>query len=165
MAAVAAVDPTTTDCNQVALLPVHVDDLDPIGMLRDARYALRIERALPTFCRHHGHTFRDGRPATPDKCNVVKQSCISYRTLIRGTDDVVVHFWLEHIGRSRGVYDCCLLSPDGATVFAEGRRVVIRLDQETLRPTPWTPRTRAVPQRLLRRPGPAQSRRQTSRVE
>jgi acyl-CoA thioester hydrolase len=151
-AAVAATD-STTGCGQVVLLPVHFDDLDPLGMVHNARYALLIERALATFWRHRGHTFRDGRPTTPDAFNVVKEFSISYRTPICRTDDVVVHFWLEHMGRSSGVYKFRLLSPDGATVFAEGRRVVIKLDQKTLRPSPWTPETRAVAEALLRRPG------------
>jgi acyl-CoA thioester hydrolase len=66
------------------------------------------------------------------------------------------------MGTSCAVYTFCLLSSDGTTVFAEGRRVVIKLDRETLRPSPWTPEARAVAEGLLRRPGHAQSRRQTS---
>src|SRR5262245_55946041 len=156
--AVAAAD-VATGYGQVALLSLHFDDLDPMGMVHNARYAVLIERALATFWRHHGHTFRDGRPSTADAFNVVKEFSISYRAPIRGTGDVVVHFWLDHMGRSCGVYSFRLLSPDGATVFAEGCRVVIKLDQETLRPSPWTPETRALAEGLLRRPGHAQSRR------
>jgi acyl-CoA thioester hydrolase len=142
--------PPRADCEQVALLPVHVDDLDPMGMVHNARYPLLIERALATFWARHGHTFRDGRPTTPDAFNVVREFNISYRAPIRGTGDVVVHFWLEHLGSSSGVYKFRLLSTDGATVFAEGRRVVIKLDQKTLRPSPWTPEARAVAEGLLR---------------
>ena len=129
----------TIDYGHVELLPVHFDDLDPMGMIHNARYALLIERALATFWRHHGHTFSDGRPTTADAFNVVKEFTISYRAPIRGPGDVVVHFWLKHMGTSCAVYTFCLLSSDGTTVFAEGRRVVIKLDRETLRPSPWTP--------------------------
>lgn len=152
----------TIDYGHAELLPVHFDDLDPMGMIHNARYALLIERALATFWRHHGHTFSDGRPTTADAFNVVKEFTIRYRAPIRGPGDVVVHFWLEHMGTSCAVYTFCLLSSDGTTVFAEGRRVVIKLDRETLRPSPWTPEARAVAESLLRRPGHAQSRRQTS---
>jgi acyl-CoA thioester hydrolase len=143
----------TVDYGHAELLPVHFDDLDPMGMIHNARYALLIERALATFWRHHGHTFSDGRPTTADAFNVVKEFTISYRAPIRGPGDVVVHFWLEHMGTSCAVYTFCLLSSDGTTVFAEGRRVVIKLDRETLRPSPWTPEARAVAEGLLRRPG------------
>jgi len=78
--AVAAAD-VATGYGQVALLSLHFDDLDPMGMVHNARYAVLIERALATFWRHHGHTFRDGRPSTADAFNVVKEFSISYRAL------------------------------------------------------------------------------------
>jgi len=154
----AGVTQPTIDYGHVELLPVHFDDLDPMGMVHNSRYALLIERALALFWRHHGHTFRDGRPTTPDAFNVVKKFSIGYRSPIRGTGDVCVHFWLEHMGRSSGVYDFRILSCDGTTVFAVGRRVVIKLDERTLRPSPWTPPARAIAEGLLRRPGRVQSR-------
>ncbi len=54
------------------------------------------------------------------------------------------------------MYAYRLLSSDGATVYADGRRVGVKLDQETLRPSPWTPELRAVAEGLLRRPVHAQ---------
>lgn len=154
----AAATQPTIDYGHVELLPVHFDDLDSMGMVHNSRYALLIERALATFWRHHGHTFRGGRPTTPDAFNVVKEFTIGYHAPIRGTGDVCVHFWLEHMGRSCGVYNFRLLSCDGTTVFAKGHRVVIRLDQRTLRPSPWTPEARAVAEGLLRRPAGVQTR-------
>ena len=91
------------DYGHVELLPVHFDDLDPMGMVHNARYALLIERALAMFWKQRGHTFREGRPITPDAFNVVKEFSIRYRAPIRGSGDILVHFWLEHIGRSSGV--------------------------------------------------------------
>ena len=130
------------------LLPVYFDDLDPLGMVHNARYALLVERALATFWKQRGHAFQEGRPVTPDVFNVVKQFSISYRAPIRGTGDVLVHFWLGDIGRSCAVYYFRLLSSDGTTTYADGRRVVIKLDQKTLRPSPWTPDARAVAESL-----------------
>ncbi len=108
MTATVASQPTI-DYGHVEVLPVHFDDLDPMGMVHNARYAVLIERALATFWGHHGHTFRDGLPTTPDAFNVVKEFSISYRAPIRGIGDVVVHFWLERMDRSCGVYNFCLL--------------------------------------------------------
>jgi acyl-CoA thioester hydrolase len=112
----------TIDYGHVELLPAHFDDLDPLGMVHNARYALLVERALATFWRQHGHTIRDGRPTTPDAFNVVKEFSISYRAPIAGTGEVGVHLWLEHLGESCAVYGYRLLSSDGATVHADGRR-------------------------------------------
>ena len=39
----------TIDYGHAELLPVPFDDLDPMGMIHNARYALLIERALATI--------------------------------------------------------------------------------------------------------------------
>ena len=147
---VACATELTIECGHVELVPVHFDDLDPNGMVHNARYALLIERALETFWSGHGHTFRDGRPTTPDAFNVVKEFSVSYRAPISGVGEVRVHFWLEHLGSSSAVYAYRLQSPDGATVYADGQRVVVKLDQATRRPSPWTPEVRTVAEGLLR---------------
>ena len=116
-----------------------------------ARYALLFERALATFWIQRGHTFREGWPTTPDAFNVVTEFSISHRAPITGIGEIRVHFWLEHMGTSRAVYAYRLLTADGATVYADGRRVVVKLDRETLCPSPWTPDVRAVAEGLLRR--------------
>ncbi|MFI6679240.1 acyl-CoA thioesterase [Kribbella sp. NPDC050470] len=130
-------------------------------MVHNARYALLVERALATVWKQRGHTFREGRPITPDAFNVVKEFSISYCAPIRGTDDVLVHSWLKHVGSSSAVDDFRLLSPNEPTIYAEGRRV-IKLDRTALRPSRCTPEARAVAKALLRRAGPAQGRQQTS---
>jgi acyl-CoA thioester hydrolase len=150
MTSASATEPTI-EFGHVERVPVHFDDLDPMGMVHNARYALLIERALATFWRRHGHTFRDGRPTTPDAFNVVKEFSVTYRTPIRGTGEVGAHFWIEHLGSSCAVYAYRLLSADGATVYADGQRVVVKLDQSTLRPSPWTLEARTVAEGLLRR--------------
>jgi acyl-CoA thioester hydrolase len=63
---------------------------------------------------------------------------------------VWVHFWLERFGETSGVYGFRFLSPDDRTVYAEGRRTIIRLDPATMRPTAWTESARAVAATLLR---------------
>jgi acyl-CoA thioester hydrolase len=146
----ALVTELTVGYGHVEFLPVHFDDFDPMGVVHSSRHALLIERALAAFWGRHGHTFNGGRPTTPDTFNVVKKFSISYRAPIRAIGDVAVHFWLEALGRSSWVYDFRLLSFEGTTVFAEGRRVVIKLDQTTLQPAPWTPEARAIAEKLLR---------------
>jgi acyl-CoA thioester hydrolase len=64
--------------------------------------------------------------------------------------EVAAHFWLEHLGSSCAVYGYRLRSADGATVYADGQRVVVKLDQSTLRPSPWTLEARTVAEGLLR---------------
>jgi acyl-CoA thioester hydrolase len=62
-----------------------------------------------------------------------------------------VHFWLESMGTTSADYRFRVTSADGATVFAEGRRVNVRLDPATMRPAPWTEHGRTLGAELLRR--------------
>lgn len=134
----------------VVRLPVHFDDLDAMGVLHNARYAVLMERALSLWWAERGVSFSGGRPSTPDAFNVVREYAIIFHAPVRGTGEIGVHFWLESMGTSSADYRFRVLSADGATVFAEGRRVNIRLDPATMRPVPWTEHGRAIGSALLR---------------
>ena len=128
---------------------VYYDDLDAMGILHNARYAVLLERALGAFWTRHGYTFADGVYTQPDACVAVAEFSIKYRAPVRGSGEIGIHFWLDVLSDSSAVYGFRVLSADGATVHAEGRRVHIRLDPATLRPTSWTPACRHVAQTLL----------------
>ncbi|MFI6603518.1 hypothetical protein ACIBHX_45425 [Nonomuraea sp. NPDC050536] len=57
---------------------------------------------------------------------------------MRGTGEITVHFWIERIGDTSVDYRFRLVSPDGESVFAEGRRLSVRLDPATMKPATWT---------------------------
>lgn len=143
-------EPFTVEYGHVEFVAVHFDDFDPMGVVHNARYALLLERALAAFWGGHGHSFEAGRPTTSDTFNVVREYTITYHTPIAAVGNVAVHLWIERVGESSGVYAFRVLSADGSTVHAEGRRVVVKLDQTTLRPTPWTPEARAIATSLAR---------------
>ncbi|WP_433611302.1 acyl-CoA thioesterase [Dactylosporangium sp. CA-139114] len=128
---------------------VHFDDLDPMGIVHNARYAVFLERALSRWWAERGVSFAGGRPSTPDAVHAVAEYSIAYRAPVRGTGEIGVHFWLESLGESSAVYRFRILSADGATVHAEGRRVNVKLDPGTLRPAPWTEAARTAARPLL----------------
>jgi acyl-CoA thioester hydrolase len=134
----------------VVRMPVHFDDLDAMGVLHNARYAVLVERAIVLWWADHGVSFSGGRPTTPDAFNVVREYAITFHRPVRGTGEIGVHFWLERMGSSSADYRFRVTSADGATVFAEGRRVNVRLDPATMRPVPWTEPGRAIGAALLR---------------
>jgi acyl-CoA thioester hydrolase len=140
---------TAVETGYTHLVEVHFDELDPMGVLHNARYALLFERALAAFWAGHGHSFVEGRPSTPDAFNVVRSSCITYHRPVRGIGQVAVHLWLAHLGESSGDYRFQLTSPDGSILYAEGARVLVKLDQTTLRPVPWSESARAISRTLL----------------
>lgn len=150
----AVVEPTAADFGHVEPVLVHFDELDLMGVLHNARYAVLLERALAGYWGARGFSFQDGRPTAPDVVHVVREFTISYQRPIRGTGWIAIHFWLERFGTTSGEYAFRFLSRDGKTVFAEGRRSIVRIDPATLRPTPWSDDARRVAADLLR-PGAA----------
>ena len=134
----------------VVRLPVHFDDLDAMGVLHNARYAVLVERAVVLWWTARGVSFSGGRPTTPDAFNVVREYAVTFHSPVRGTGDVDVHFWLDRMGTTSADYRFRVTSTDGGTVFAEGRRVNVRLDPATMRPVPWTDDGRRIAAALVR---------------
>jgi acyl-CoA thioester hydrolase len=139
----------TVHSGHVEAMPVHFDDLDAMGIVHNARYAVMLERALSAYWSRHGFTFADGRPTRPDMFLAVAEYAISYKVPVRGTGTIQIHFWIERMGESSVVYAFRVLSADGSTVHAEGRRVNVKVDPRTLRPSPWTDEARAVAAPLM----------------
>lgn len=150
----ATLDLPAVDFGHVEQVVVHFDELDPMGIVHNARYPLLVERALTPYWAARGHSFGVGGPTSPDVVHAVREFAITYRRPIRGTGPVAVHFWLEHFGKTSAEYGFRFLSIDGRTVHAEGRRAIVRIDPTTLRPAAWTDAGRAVAETLMR-PGAA----------
>ncbi len=134
----------------VVRMPVHFDDLDAMGVLHNSRYAVLVERATVLWWTERGVSFSGGRPTTPDAFNVVREYSITFHRPVRGTGEISVHFWVERIGTTSAEYRFRVTSTDAETVFAEGRRVNVRLDPATMRPQPWTEHGRALAATLVR---------------
>ncbi|MER6536287.1 acyl-CoA thioesterase [Streptomyces sp. 900105755] len=134
------------------LLPVsvHFDDLDALGMLHNARYPLLVERAWTELWQEHGIRFDGDWAAAGDACNVVRELLIGYEAPVTRSGTYAVHLWLERLGSTGLTYGFRFCSPDGATTYARGTRVLVRLDAATLRPAPWSEAFRAVARELLR---------------
>jgi acyl-CoA thioester hydrolase len=130
-------------------LLVFYDDLDAMGFVHNARYALFVERALHTYWTRKGFAYVNGSYTQPDACLAVAEYAVSYRMPVRGTGPIHVQFWIDKYGESSATYGFRVHSPDGKTVHAEGRRVHIRLDDKTMRPAAWSPQCRAIYDTLL----------------
>ena len=142
------ITPTAIHYGHTEPVVVHFDDLDAMGIVHNARYAVLLERALSAFWTRYGFSFAGGGPTQPDVVHAVAEYAISYRAPIRGTGPIAVHFWIERLGEASATYGFRVLSDDGSVLHAEGRRVNIKLDPATLRSTPWTPLARSVAERL-----------------
>ena len=140
----------TQTYGDVVRMPVHFDDLDAMGVLHNSRYALLVERSLSAWWSARGVSFAGGRPTTPDAFNVVREYAITFHLPVRGTGEIAIHIWIDHLGTTSAAYGFRVTSADGATVHAEGRRVNVRLDPATMRPAPWTEHGRTLATALVR---------------
>jgi acyl-CoA thioester hydrolase len=130
--------------------PVHFDDLDAMGILHNSRYAVLVERAISKWWADRGVSFTGRQPTSPDAFNAVREYSITFHVPVTGIGDIAVHFWLEKLGTTSAGYRFRVTSADGATVYADGRRVNVRLDPATMRPAPWTDHARGLAAALLK---------------
>ncbi|MFF1723480.1 acyl-CoA thioesterase [Streptomyces sviceus] len=149
MTAEAALAPALS-YGQLIPVTVHFDDLDALGMLHNARYPLLVERAWTEFWQERGIRFDGDWASAGDACNVVKELLIGYEAPVTRSGPYAVHLWLERLGTTGLTYGFRFCSADGVTTYARGTRVLVRLDPQTLRPTPWSESFRAAGRELLR---------------
>jgi acyl-CoA thioester hydrolase len=140
------------------LLPVsvHFDDLDPFGMLHNARYAVLVERAWSAFWYAQGVGVLDGveqtKDAQGDAFNVIKAFTITFDVPITSSGQFAVHLWMERLGATSATAGYRVCATDGLLTHAHGPRTVVRLDRTALRPTRWSDRIRELSDRIA---GPA----------
>ncbi|GAA5185388.1 hotdog domain-containing protein [Rugosimonospora acidiphila] len=133
--------PTPPLINHGRLIPIQIyyDDLDAMGMLHHARYATVFERAILDYWAGRGYV-PAGDDRSPDLFSAVRELAIEYHVPVTAPGLLLVHLWLNRLGRTSAEFGFRLLTVDGSTVHAEGRRVIIKLDPGTLRPTAWSAR-------------------------
>ncbi|MFJ3776252.1 acyl-CoA thioesterase [Streptomyces sp. NPDC090075] len=135
----------TVPYGQLIPINVHFDELDAQGMLHNARFPLLVERAWLQMWMEHGDWQASG-----DTSNVVRELRIIYEAPVIQPGPYAVHLWLERIGTTGLTYGFRFCSMDGGVTYAHGTRALVRLDPQTLRPSPWSERLRSVAQELLR---------------
>lgn len=131
---------------------VHFDELDAMGMLHNARYALLLERASSAFFESNGWHWARDTVENPDAHHVVREQTVRYETPIAGTSEVEVEMWVDRLGTTSASHGYELRSIDGM-VHATARRVIVKLDPVTYKPVPWTPRLRDSLRSLVRDSG------------
>ncbi|PPK63927.1 hotdog domain-containing protein [Actinokineospora auranticolor] len=141
-------DPRVTPFRHVNT--VHFDELDPLGILHNARYALHVERATTAFLRGHGFRWAADTADNPDQFQVVRRFEIDFELPFIGTGPLAVELSATHIGTTSLRYRFRCVGPSGES-HAHGSRSVVKLDPDTFRPEPWTARWRAAHLTVLER--------------
>ncbi|WP_424536375.1 acyl-CoA thioesterase [Sphaerisporangium viridialbum] len=127
---------TALQTGHVQPVQIHFEDLDAMGVVHNGRYVLLLERALSAYWAGHGWPFDPTRPHFAEVFFVVREFAITYHVPVNTVGEVAVHFWVERLGTTSVVYGFRVLSGDHTVVHAEGRRVQVKIDPATLRPSP-----------------------------
>ena len=135
----------------VSVQRVYFDDLDALNILHNMRYLLFIERARGELLNAMGFHWQDGLEQNPDKTHVVAEHSITYLAPVRGEGDLAIVLRVTHLGNTSLVISARVQSPDGSLRHAEGSTRLVRLDQLTFRPVPWSDGFRATVAPLLSR--------------
>ncbi len=126
--------------------PVYFDEMDPLGVLHNSRFAVHFERAQSALFEHLGYGWADLSQRHEDINYVVRDICVSFTAPVSSPGVMRVAVIAERLGRTSATwgYRCIVPGPDGAEVeVAQGTRVVVKVDGSG-RPAPWTDPFRAL---------------------
>jgi len=117
---------------------VYFDDLDAFQVLHNARYLLVFERTIGSFWRHLGWGGLLDAQRNPDQYHLVRANHLEYRRPVHGVGQVRARIWVRHLGNTSLTFGFRMMKLDEDVDYADGTRVVVRVDPVTLRPAPWS---------------------------
>lgn len=121
---------------------VWFDELDMVGVLHNARYAIHVERAMTAW--YHSLTGLD----PSDDHVVVKHYEIEFlRPFTCERGELIVEVGLGRLGNTSATYTfrCMSEAADGAEIeHARGSRTIVKVTRGDLRPAPWSDSLRAL---------------------
>lgn len=129
---------------------VYFDELDPMGLLHNSRYAVLIERTEASFNRSQGRKWELDLNLNPDQFYAIREQSFRFLLPIRGSVDISVHMWLDRMGLTSATWGFEVRSVGG--LHATATRTIVKLDPVTYRPSSWTDEIRASYQRIARIP-------------
>jgi acyl-CoA thioester hydrolase len=122
--------------------PIHFDELDPMKILHNSRFAAHVERAVSAFYISVGGRWEMRVEDNPDQFHVVRDIHIEFLNPFIGTGTMRIDLWVERLGTTSCVYGFICTSVDGTVPYARGERTIVKVDPRSFRPEPWTERFR-----------------------
>lgn len=117
---------------------VYFDDLDAFQILHNARYLVLFEHAIGSFWRLLGWGGALDFNSNPDQFHLVRANQVEYLRPVSGTGEVRIRVWVEKLGRTSLTFGLRVMPMDEDVDHAHGQRVIVRIDPETRKPTPWS---------------------------
>jgi len=118
--------------------PVHFDELDPMQMLHNSRFAAHVERAISAWYFTSGKKWETRVADNPDQFHVVRELRIEYLNPVIGPGTMRIDIWVERLGTTSCIYGFLCSSEDGQIPYARGERTIVKIDPQSKRPSPWT---------------------------
>ncbi len=128
---------------------VYFDDLDALNILHNVRFLLFMERARGEFFNALGFRWQEPSETNPDKFHVIAAHEIQYLAPVRGEGELCIEVAPTKLGTSSLTLAANVQSIDGAIVYARGHSRLVRLDETTFHPCPWSSRFREAMQPFL----------------
>jgi acyl-CoA thioester hydrolase len=122
---------------------VYFDDLDALNILHNVRYVLFMERARGELFQALGFRWEDDLLHNPDKFHVVAAHEIRYLMPVRGEGELSVELRPTKIGTTSLTIEASVRAKHGDVIYAEGSTRLVRLDEKTFKPCPWSERFRS----------------------
>ena len=117
---------------------VYFDDLDPFRILHNARYLLFFERAIGEFWQHMGWGGLLDAQLDADQYHMVRVNRMEYLRPVQGLGKVRVRLSVARLGRTSVTFRCRVMPMDQDVLYAQGERVLVKVDPDTHRPMPWS---------------------------
>ncbi len=114
---------------------VFFDEMDPLGVMHNSRFAVHVERAQSALFEHLGYGWTDLSERHEDIGYVVRDIALSFTAPVSSPGVMSVEVVALRLGRTSATwgYRCTA----GDLPVAHGTRVVVKVDGSG-RPVPWT---------------------------
>ena len=117
------------------------DELDIMGLLHHARFAVHVERAFSALLEDLGYGYDPDPAVNADRRHAVVSLTACFEAPVSAPGPVLVRLSVMRLGRSSLTMAWSVLSASGTVRHAHGERVVVHVDQAN-RPAPWSPEFR-----------------------
>jgi acyl-CoA thioester hydrolase len=115
--------------------PVFFDEMDPLGVMHNSRFAVHVERAQSALFEELGYGWTDLSQRHEDIGYVVRDIALEFTAPVSSPGVMTVEVVAVRLGRTSATWGYRCFA--GNTAVANGTRVVVKLDGSG-RPVPWT---------------------------
>ncbi len=116
---------------------VFFDELDPLGVMHNSRYAVHVERAQSACFEELGRGWSDFSRRHPDLSYVVRRLTIDFLAPVSAPGLLRIELTALRLGTTSATYGFVLGNGAGLT-HATVERLIVKIDPDTGRPAAWT---------------------------